>query len=74
MGLFDYLNFVSSLNSSLTFILAAAPVLRSVLFGRTPVVRYPNGGEDFYKMDNLNSWLGKKLGLDVTGSIWVIDL
>ena len=65
---------MSSLNSSLTFILAAAPVLRSVFFARTPVVRYPNGGEDFYKMDNLNSWLGKELGLDVTGSIWVIDL
>ena len=57
--LYDFLNFVSSLNSSLTFILGAAAVLRLLLFARTPVVRYPNGGENFYKMDNLSSSLGK---------------
>lgn len=44
-------------------------MLRSVLFARTPVVRYSNGGEDLYKMDNLNSWLSKEIGLDVTGSV-----
>jgi len=25
-------------------------------------------------MNTLNSWLGNELGLDVTGSVWVIDL
>jgi hypothetical protein len=25
-------------------------------------------------MDNLNSWLGKEIGLDITGSVWVIYL
>lgn len=72
--LYDVLNVVSILNSSLTFILGAAAVLRLVLFARTPVVMHPNGGEDFYKMDNLNSWLGKEIGLDITGSVWVIYL
>jgi len=72
--LYDLLTFVSSLNSSFTFILDAAPVLRLVLFARTPAVRYPHVGDHFYAMNTPNSWLGKELGLDVTGSVWVIVL
>jgi len=72
--LYDFLTFVSIRNSSVTFILDTAPVLRSVLLAKTPVVRYPNVGEDFYTMNTLNIWLDKELGLDVTGSVWVIDL
>lgn len=60
---------MSSLNYSLTSNLDANPVLRSVLFARTPLVGCPNGGEDFYMMDTVNSWLGRELGLDVTGSV-----